>query len=66
VWVGKRKVDEVTLSMPPNKFAISLEGVAIKDGTPVILSLRLPDAIVASSTDSREVAFRIKSLRLEL
>jgi hypothetical protein len=70
VWLADRKLNEVTLRNTQINFAIALEGVAIVDGTPIILSLRLPDAIVqgkvTNSKDPREVAFRIKSLRLEL
>jgi hypothetical protein len=70
VWVADRKVNEVRLMNQQNKFAVTLEGVAIMDGTPFILSLRLPDAIVpgkvVNSSDPREIAFRIKSVRLEL
>lgn len=70
VWSGTRKVDQVTLSSALTKFAITLDGVTVKDGTPIVLSLRLPDAIVqgkvTNSLDPREVAFRIKSFRLEL
>jgi hypothetical protein len=40
------------------------------DGTPIILSVRLPDATVTGTVnnpnDLREVAFRIKGLPLEL
>jgi hypothetical protein len=70
VWLAEKKLNEVTLRNPQNKFTVALEGVAISDGTPIILSLRLPDAIVPGevtiSNDPREVAFRIKSFRLEL
>jgi hypothetical protein len=44
--------------------------VAVGDATPVVLSLRLPDAIVQgkiiSSNDPREIAFRIAGMRLAL
>jgi hypothetical protein len=70
VWLSKRKLNEVTLWSSQNTLNVVLEPVPIMDGTPVILSLRLPDAIVPAkvtdSKDPREVAFRIKSLRLEL
>jgi hypothetical protein len=70
VWVGNRKVDEVKLRNTQNKFALALDGVVLKDGSPVILSLRLPDAMVPAkviySNDPREIAFRIESLLLEL
>lgn len=70
VWVGQRKVDQVVLSTTQTKFTIGLDGVAIKDSEPIILLLHLPDAIVQGtvtrSDDPREVAFRIKSLQLEL
>jgi len=68
-WIGNRKVDEASLSMPYAKFAIKLIGLNVKDGTPIVLSLHLPDAIVqgkANPTDHREIAFRIAGLRLEL
>jgi hypothetical protein len=70
VWLGQKKLNEITLLTPQANFAVALEGVTIIDGTPIILSLRLPDAIAPSevikSNDPREIAFRIKSLRLEL
>jgi hypothetical protein len=63
-------VDQVVLSTTQTKFTIGLDGVAIKDSEPIILLLHLPDAIVQGtvtrSDDPREVAFRIKSLQLEL
>jgi hypothetical protein len=70
VWLANRKLNEVRLVNSQNKFTVVLDGVAIIDGTPIILSLRLPNAIVqgnvTNSNDPREIAFRIKSLRLEL
>jgi hypothetical protein len=69
-WLGKRKVDRVRLSTPyGGMFWISLKGVQIEDGTPLVVSLSFPDAVpskVTNSTDAREVAFRIASLRLEM
>jgi hypothetical protein len=70
VWIRNRKVDQVTLSNSLTKFSIVLNGVTIEDGAPIILSLHLPDAIVPAGImnlgDPRELAFRIKSLRLNL
>jgi hypothetical protein len=70
VWLADRKLNEVTLRTTQTKFAVALERMAIIDGTPIILSLRLPNAVapgkVTNSTDPREIAFRITSLRLEL
>jgi hypothetical protein len=68
VWLGKKKLNEMTLRTPQANFAVALEGVTIIDGTPIILSLRLPDAqaTVTNSNDQREIAFRIKSLRVQL
>ena len=70
VWLAKKKLNEVTIRTTQTKFTVALEGVAISNGTPIILSLRLPDAIapggVINSNDPREIAFRINSLRLEL
>jgi hypothetical protein len=70
VWLANRKLNEVTMRNSENKFTVVLEPVPIMDGTPIILSLRLPDAIVpaavTNSNDPRQLAFRIKSVRLEL
>jgi hypothetical protein len=69
VWIGIRKVDEVSLSMQYAKFAVELKDIDVKDGTPIVLSLHLPDATVqrkANPNDLREIAFRISGLRLEL
>jgi hypothetical protein len=68
VWVGERKVDQVTLSTTMIKFATTLDKVPIEDGAPIILTLHFVDAIaqakVTNSNDPREIAFRIGSLRL--
>jgi hypothetical protein len=70
VWLAKRKLNEVTLQTKQIEFTVALEGVAIADGSPIILSLHLPDAIVPATVtnlnDPRQLAFRIKSLRLQL
>jgi hypothetical protein len=69
VWIGNRKVDEVSLSMQYAKFAVELKGIDVKDGTPIVLTMHLPDATLqgkANPNDLREIAFRIAGLRLEL
>ena len=71
-WVGAKAISKVTfpLAGAGNKFAVDLNGVIVKDGSPVILSLHLPDAIapasVSNSPDARQLGFRIGNLQLTL
>jgi hypothetical protein len=64
LWIGKKKVDQGGISIFLSKVPFDLEGVKIRDGAALILSLRFPDAI--SPEKGTEIAFRIKSLLLKL
>ena len=68
MWIGTKKVDEAAPTLSPARFAMELKGIALKDGTPLVFSLHLPDAMVQGASnpnDLRELALLISGLRLE-
>jgi hypothetical protein len=68
VWSGGKKLAEYGLKSQDSVFTVPLDGMSIRDGTPVILRLYLPDAEaphqIQASQDTRIHALYLKSLQL--
>ena len=65
VWANGTKVGQSEVNNENHNVQIPLDGIALKDGAPLILMFYLPDAAEVGNGDSRVVALYLDSIQTE-